>query len=460
MLLTLSTTDKIGTDIGYLLHKNPNRLHEYTLSFGKARVFYPKASQDECQVALLVEINPVELAQKTKRNISNWSLGKYINDRPYVASSFLSTAIAKVFGTAMNGRCTKKPELVHHKIDLKIKLPVILSSGGEIDIHKIFEPLGYHVETHPITLNGNSGYNYERQYFSLELKIKETLQLVLSHLYLLIPTLDANKHYYVTEAEIEKLLEKGKSWLSNHPEKEWITRRILKSQGKLTKKALEKLTFPRKFHHEVDEEEYNEKNISLHELRHQSVTDLVNKLNIQSILDMGCGDGKLLKMLLDHTSIKSITGMDVSCSALKKAHNYLHIDSMPPLRRQRIKLTLGSLLYRDKRMQNIDAITLIEVIEHLNPSRLKTMERVIFEMAAPKHVIITTPNCEYNIKMESLDQGKFRHSDHRFEWTRAQCEEWGTSVGKKFNYSYKLSQIGPIDEVLGAPTQMILFTKK
>ena len=86
-------------------------------------------------------------------------------------------------------------------------------------------------------------------------------------------------------------------------------------------------------------------------------------------------------------------------------------------------------------------------------------EKVIFDNARPKTVIITTPNVEYNVLFEGLPAGKFRHSDHRFEWTRKEFEAWGNRVGKLYNYQVKYLPLGPVDEKVGAPSQMAIFKK-
>lgn len=80
-------------------------------------------------------------------------------------------------------------------------------------------------------------------------------------------------------------------------------------------------------------------------------------------------------------------------------------------------------------------------------------------MRQPKTVVLTTPNREYNVKWESLPAGKFRHRDHRFEWTRAEFQAWANGVAARFGYHARFLPIGPVDAVVGAPTQMAVFTR-
>jgi 3' terminal RNA ribose 2'-O-methyltransferase Hen1 len=151
--------------------------------------------------------------------------------------------------------------------------------------------------------------------------------------------------------------------------------------------------------------------------------------------------------------------MDVSHRALEIAAERLKLDRMPPMQRERISLLHGSLLYRDARLTGFDAAAVVEVIEHLDPPRLAAFERVAFEFARPQTVVITTPNAEYNVRWPTLPAGKFRHRDHRFEWTRPQFEEWASAVAARFDYTVRFAPVGPVDDEVGSPTQMAIFTR-
>jgi hypothetical protein len=121
-------------------------------------------------------------------------------------------------------------------------------------------------------------------------------------------------------------------------------------------------------------------------------------------------------------------------------------------------LVQGSLLYRDKRLSGFDAAALVEVIEHLDRPRLVALERVLFEFARPRHVVITTPNREYNVLFSTLPPGKMRHGDHRFEWARAEFAEWSEAVAVRFGYQVSFEPVGPVDAQHGAPSQMAVFS--
>jgi 3' terminal RNA ribose 2'-O-methyltransferase Hen1 len=281
----------------------------------------------------------------------------------------------------------------------------------------------------------------------------------------LIPVLDDDKHYFVGDAEVEKLIRRGEGWLPAHPEREAIVTRYLKHQRSLARRALEQLVSeeqpdPDATGAERDAEEAQlERPLSLNEQRIEMVLRALKANGARRILDLGCGEGNLLRALLTEKSFDEIVGVDVSHRALEIASERLHFDRMPDKQRARIKLLHSSVTYRDRRLADYDGAAVIEVVEHLDPARLSAFERCLFEFDHPRIVALTTPNVEYNAKFENLPAGKLRHRDHRFEWTRAQFKAWGTSVAERFGYSVQFMPIGPVDPALGAPTQMGVFSR-
>lgn len=464
MLLTITNERAPATDLGYLLHKSPARLHSFSLAYGNAHVFYPEATPERCTVALLLEIDPVGLVRNRRGPAGEGSLDQYVNDRPYVASSFLSVALARVFGTAMAGRSKHREALVDEPLPLTAKLPVVFSRGGEEGIRKLFVPLGYQVQAQQHPLDENFPEWGPGPYYALELRKDVTVRELLNHLYVLIPVLDPDKHYWVGDDEVEKLLRKGEGWLKKHPEREYIVRRYLKRRGRLTRLALSRLvdetTDPdAELEKKTEQEEAIEKPLKLHEQRLQLVAEKLKESGAQRVVDLGCGEGKLLRMLLKEKQFKEILGMDVSYRSLEMAADRMKLETMPPMQKQRIRLVQGSLMYRDKRFAGFDGAAIVEVIEHLDEPRLAAFERVLFGFAKPNTVVITTPNSEYNIKFETLPAGQMRHKDHRFEWTRAQFQDWATAIATRYGYAVNFFPIGPEDASVGAPTQMGVFQR-
>lgn len=464
MLLTLSTTHRPATDLGYLLHKNPKNVNVVELAFGEAKVFYTEASEERCTAVLLLDLDPVKLSRRRR---SDLALEPYVNDRPYVVSSFFSVALARTFGTALAGRSKDRPELVKTPIPLKVEMPVVPSRGGESLVRRLFEPLGYEIGVERLPLDEALEPILdatESPYVSLTLTGTVCVRDLLRHLYVLIPVLDDRKHYWVGEAEIEKLLRKGEGWLGEHPEKELISHRYLDRRRYLSRAALQQLDDESGDEDDTDEarnaeEETLERKVRLHDVRLDQVRDELVASGATTVLDLGCGEGKLLRLLVKRRQFERLVGVDASTRALEIAHRRLHLEYATPKMKERLQLLHGALTYRDERLEGFDAAALVEVIEHLDPPRLSALETVVFGRARPETVVVTTPNREYNSKFESLPAGRLRHRDHRFEWTRAEFREWCERVAEAHGYEVRREAVGEVDEELGAPGQMAVFRR-
>ncbi len=390
-------------------------------------------------------------------------LEQYVNDRPYVASSFMSVAIARVLASALAGSSKERPELVSVPLPLVARIAVLPCRGGEDFLRRLFEPLGYQVSAEHHPLDEKFPEWGEGPYYSVEIAGEVTLRTLLTHLYVLIPVLDADKHYWVGQDEVEKLLRHGEGWLQAHPERDAIVNRYLRGQRKLTREALARLTEDESIDPDAEQEEKEgqeqaiEAPIRLNDLRLQQVVSELKASDAKRVLDLGCGEGKLVRELLKDRQFDEIVGMDVSYRSLEVASERLHLDTLPPKQKERIKLIQGSLMYRDKRLAGFDAAAVVEVIEHLDEPRLAAFERVVFEFARPQTVVLTTPNAEYNVKFDTLPAGQFRHRDHRFEWTRDQFRNWARGIGERFRYTVEFKPVGEEDQDFGAPTQMGVF---
>lgn len=464
MLLQISTSAFSGapaTDIGFLLAKNPDKAQSFDLSFGRAHAFYPVANENQCDFALLLEVDPIALVRgKNKRD--SGPLAQYVNDRPYVAGSFASVAIAQVLRSALGGQCKEKPELAQSALDLVARVDAIPCLGDGSFTRSLFEPLGYEVELDIPKLDPQFDWGAAPS-AALTLRGRVKLSDLLAHLYVLLPVLDDSKHYFIGESEVEKLLKRGAGWLETHPQREIIAARYLKRQRKLVNSALEMLArLAPETEDETDatgEAEEPTETLSLHQIRLDAVLDELKNSDAKSVLDLGCGEGRLLRGLLDERQFERIIGVDASHRALDVAADKLKLERMAPLKAERLTLLHGALTYRDDRLKNFDAAALVEVVEHLDPARLPAFEKAVWQWARPQTVVLTTPNREYNAHWESLPAGKMRHGDHRFEWTRAEFASWAGRVADENGYSVAISPLGPQDENLGAPSQMAVFRK-
>jgi 3' terminal RNA ribose 2'-O-methyltransferase Hen1 len=431
-------------------------VHELELAFGRAVVSFPQATESLCTAALLLEIDAVGNARSSGG--TRWS--DYVSDRPYVATSTLSTALTRAFGTAMSGRCKDRPELVETPIPLEITLPAVRVRGGESLVARLFEPLGYAVETSSIPLDPAFPQWGTGRLVSVRLTTTQCLRTVLEHLYVLIPVLDDDKHYWFQADEVDKLLRRGGEWLRTHPERETIATRYLLRQRSLARDAISRLAalddLPDT---DADPVPPTERARTLHDVRLDAVEAALDACGAGRVLDLGCGEGKLIRRLLPKRNIGEVVGVDVSLESLERIKQGPRWERLPEGQKMKLRLAHGSLTYRDRTLEGYDAATLVEVIEHLDPPRLSALERNVFGQAKPRTVIVTTPNREYNALYPTLGESELRHRDHRFEWTRAEFAGWAERVGQEFGYVAQLSPVGPEDPDLGAPSQMAVFAR-
>ncbi|MFD5389661.1 3' terminal RNA ribose 2'-O-methyltransferase Hen1 [Streptomyces sp. NPDC127074] len=524
MFLTITTTgtaERPATDLGFLLHKHPDKAQRFSTSYGTAHVLYPEATAERCTAALLLEVDPVALVRrgrgKGRGGAPDSALAQYVNDRPYAASSLLAVALSAVFSSALRGQCKARPELPERALPLRIEVPALPARGGAALVERLFAPLGWAVTAEPVALDEEFPRWGDSRYVRLVLEGEPRLADALRHLYVLLPVLDDAKHYWVAPDEVDKLLRSGEGWLERHPEQRLITNRYLARRWSLTRSALERLELARLAEaddteaEEIDnaiddaldsaiddavdsatgepaaeppaeddgEEGAGQRPVPLAVRRREAILDALRGAGAARVLDLGCGQGQLLGALLKEARFTEIVGVDVSMRALNEAARRLRLDRPGPDRpgqdrpgqdrpgldtgsveRQssaRLRLIQGALTYTDSRLAGYDAAVLSEVIEHVDPPRLPALEHAVFGAARPKAVVVTTPNVEYNVRWETLPAGRMRHGDHRFEWTREEFRAWAEQVAERHGYAVEFRPVGPQDPELGPPTQLALF---
>ncbi|MFE7277087.1 3' terminal RNA ribose 2'-O-methyltransferase Hen1 [Streptomyces sp. NPDC057623] len=479
MFLTITTTgtpERPATDLGFLLHKHPEKSQAFSTSYGKAHVLYPEADDERCTAALLLEVDAVALVRRGKGKgrggAPDAALAQYVNDRPYAASSLLAVALSGVFSSAMRGVCGARPDLPAQARPLRIEVPALPARGGPGLVRGLFEPLGWAVTAEPVPLDVRFPEWGDSRYVRLVLESEAlTLAEALRHLYVLLPVLDDAKHYWVAADEVDKLLRAGEGWLPDHPEQKVITSRYLSRRWSLTREAMERLELVRLAEaddsevEDIDnaveaEGETEEKPTPLAVLRRDAIIAALKASGAARVLDLGCGQGQLVQALLKDPAFTEIVGVDVSMRALTIAGRRLKLDRMGERQAARVKLFQSSLAYTDKRLGGYDAAVLSEVIEHLDLPRLPALEYAVFGAARPRTVLVTTPNVEYNVRWESLPAGHVRHGDHRFEWTREEFRAWAAAVAERHGYGVEFVPVGPDDPEVGPPTQMAVFSMK
>ncbi|MBJ7291239.1 3' terminal RNA ribose 2'-O-methyltransferase Hen1 [Williamsia sp.] len=463
MLLTISAERSPAlptpADLGYLLHKHPDRVQPFPVYGGTAHVFYPEVSADRCTAALVLEVDPVALVRGRSGSRDGFALGHYVNDRPYVASSLLSVAMGKVFRSALNGRCAGHDALLESDLQLTLAVPAV---PGDPDLlRRLFSPLGWDVTAADIELDATRPEWGAAPLVSLTLSGSHRLASALSHLYVLLPVLDDAKHYWVGDDEVDKLIRAGGDWLATHPDRDLITHRYLAHQRGLRDAAMARLIdLDDRPADDALEDDDTAPSRPLVRIRHDAVIDAVRALQPGSVADLGCGSGALLGSLLEIQGMTRVVGTDVSDTSLRKAAKRLHVEHMTERQSERLSLLLSSLQYEDDRLTGIDVAILMEVIEHIDPARVPAVTANVFGSMRPGHIVLTTPNIEHNVRYPHLFDGGLRHADHRFEWTRDEFARWTRQVGDTYGYDVRLAPVGDDDDDIGPPTQMAIFSRR
>ncbi|SDT04926.1 3' terminal RNA ribose 2'-O-methyltransferase Hen1 [Microlunatus soli] len=452
VFLTMTSTAERATDLGFLLHKHPDRFQEVSLSFGKAAIFFPEAGPDRCTMAIMVEVDHAE-----RRRRGDFALAPYVNPSAYAASSMLAVALRRVFGTAMNRRCDARPELVDRTLPLTIELPTVPADDHDLP-RRLFEPLGWQVRTETAPLDPQIPRWGEAPYVALRLDGRQTVADTLLQLYVLLPVLGGRKHYWVGPEEVDKLLRSAQDWLGGHPERELIMNRYLAFRHGYVEDASTRLDGIPEPVEGPKIPEPVEGQPTLAHGRATAVLQVLAAVGAHRVVDLGCGEGALLTRLAAEPSITEILGVDPSAPALERARRRLATAPLADRQRDAVRLRQSSAVYRDNELAGFDAIVLMEVIEHLDPDRVGDLERVVFGSARPGTVIVTTPDRSANADYPGLAAGALRHPDHRFEWDREEFAHWVGAVADRYGYRHQLDGIGPEGRTgAGGPSQLAIF---
>ncbi|MFZ4843620.1 methyltransferase domain-containing protein [Mycetocola saprophilus] len=503
MYLSITLTGSHASGLNHLLHKHPDRVHRREKNGSTATVFTPVFEPDRATVGLLLEVDPIGLVRGQGAARDSFTLGQYVNDRPYAANSLLAVALRQSFSTAFAGNSTARADIVDIPLPLRFEIPAL---PGDTLIRELFEPLGWRVSETEVPLDPEIPAWGSAAAHRVVLEQDIVLARALSQLYVLLPVLDGAKHYWVDQSETQTLLRHGGDWLASHPRRELILRRALIHQGEYVDEAIAALDgvadapgTPGAWNAQGVSDAPDAQGtpgalatpatgaaasaigsaanktgpsasatgpaasatprISLARERRDGILTRLRELPVSTVVDMGCGQGALLNVLLRDARFTRVIGADVSPSVLAQAERALGLDRMPETQRARLELVQSSLTYRDDRLAGADAMVLMEVIEHLDAERLPRLELAVFAHARPAHVLVSTPNAEYNVHYPGLAPGSFRHTDHRFEWTRAEFADWAERVAAEHGYLVAYSGLGPEDPATGAPTQLATFTR-
>lgn len=424
MQLSIYTKNPHAKAISHLLAKNPATVYERHVKGHAVRFVYHQMTDDELYASIFVTPDSLALVKDNEA----FDITHYINDREFAVSTIFLSLIRSALGTALNGK-PKDDYLTYANMafPFTFEFGPISSSLTDEEIRNLWEPLGYEVTIDAMT-------SAKRARF-LTLTNSITLQKALQQLFILIPVMDDYKHYFIDEAERERLQKYGEGWLEAHPMRDFIFKKALRfKQLFMTKNNEQKAVKP-----------------SLNTQRYEAIAHTVAALNPKTVIDMGAGEGKLSMLLAQMNTLTKLYSVDPSNQALAKMQKRFadtHFASAPIIK-------WGSLYYEDKEFTGVDVFILCEVIEHLEEERLPQIMQLITQTYAPKHVIITTPNAEYNAVYELEEM---RHDDHRFEWTRQQFETWCKEIAPHYDCQFK--GIGDLHAQYGTPTQMCIMTRR
>lgn len=359
----------------------------------------------------------------------------------------------------MAGRCGARPELAATALPLTVHVPALPCRGGPDLAARLFEPLHWQVSAGAVPLDETFPAWGDSHYVDLRLTGRLRLAEALSHLYVLLPVLDDATHYWVGPEEVDKLIRAG-GWLAAHPHRDLIGHRYLAHQRNLVRTAVARLaevdgTEPEALDNAVDAPRVGDepdRPVALAEQRRGAGRAACCRC--PSGRRPGLRRGRATRPLLADPTFTEVVGVDVSVRALERAARTLRLDRMPEARQQRLRLFQSALTYRDSRLSGVDAVVLMEVVEHVDPPRLGALEHTVFAGIAPQTVVVTTPNVEHNVRFAGLPEGALRHPDHRFEWTRWEFGEWAGRVGAEHGYTVRFLPVGVDDPQVGPPTQM------
>ncbi|SFE70951.1 3' terminal RNA ribose 2'-O-methyltransferase Hen1 [Paenibacillus algorifonticola] len=466
MFLTIKALGEHADKLSFLLSKHPDHLYERKEKEARVCLVYTISSPEETEVLLFVEPDPIDLY---KGSSEHYDITHYINDREFAVSSLFCAYMRSALGTALNGKPKEAyAEWVQHPFQLELSFGPLASNLPDRTIEELFGALGYEVEieradiAYPFQLKSRSSARIIR------LAGKQTLQLALRQLFIMLPMLDDYKHYFIGEEEADKLHRYGEGWLAAHPLRELIIRRTLRFSPLITKFNRELAQKAERQPEDqqvalgiaspVDIEEEPPRKARLNELRYEAIAEVVEALpQNASIVDMGSGEGKLAARLGAITGVKSIMAVEPSGkSQIRALERFAKLEgrqgTVVP------QAVIGSLFYYDEWLCGKDVLVLCEVIEHIDAFRLDQAIEMIASRYKPQSWIVTTPNKEYN-KLYELDDYEMRHNDHRFEWTREQFREWCEKWGEPFGYAVRICGVGDADRQYGQPTQMAVFTR-
>lgn len=451
MLLTLRVTGPHAADLQVLLDKSPDKLHSTSLPLGVVHVFFPEASPDAATVALLVNVDAVA-----------WSSNESPAGFALANAATLSAAIAHVFSMALAARSPARPDLVTAMLPIEVRLSSFAVSRGTDDARALFAPLGYDVEVTEDALVESSTTQEHLVRHSVRLTKLAPLYEVLSHMYVLGPIVDDHAADPVLTAEREALLLHAEGAARGHPLAERITQAYAMRRTSETSAAVERLLVADSLGAPTNADATNVPTL-LDDARIDAIVYELREVAAQSVVDLGCGDGKLLARLVREKALTRIVGLDVSYRLLDAASARMKLDRRGTKKSERLELLHGSLFYADSRLRGFDAAVLADVLQHVAADRLGDIEHVVFHDAQPKTIIVMMNGSGvWGAGSRRLPEAPNAQPAREqsaptdpHAWSTNQFDAWASGVSERCGYRVRLLSIGSSH----LPTRMAVFSR-
>lgn len=432
MFISIAAQGPGANKLSYILQKSPFKIFEK----GNAKLFFPVNEQDKSNAVFMVEFDEYYLWNKDTPDAD-----MYVSSRNYALSSLFCRELKKSLNTAISGEYKLKEdkEAADTPLELIIEALPIVTSLSDKQIEELLVPIGYTGLAASVsdasrefsyrTMAVDHSYKHEwmpqkTRVVGLTIKTKKTIKEVLRQLIVLINVMDTYTHYSELDSLVLELKNYGEGWLENHPKKDYITARFLRHSKKLIREI-------NQGEDKRESEQDLEKKVNLSDLRLKWFSEQVKSLEARSVVDAGCGAGRLSEQLLKD-KVFEVIAFDCDARSIRTAQHYL---------KNKAGVYFSSLMYYDERLAGKDVWCLMEVIEHLHPWAMDRAVDLIFGVYKPKHVLMSTPNRDYN-KTWNFEPGQMRHKDHKFEWNELEASSFGQRVKAKYGYSFSLRGVG------------------
>ena len=465
MIFSISTTHYPATDIGFLLHKNPDEFHKIPFNFGDVYIFYPYGSPELCMATLIVKIDPIKLYEKSFIDVCY--------DFPFIETeyevfgfSLFSMLLSKIYVMTLNGISNSRSELVNLSIPLSANIINVMHYDKVLLIKEFFEQLEYNVRIENKSGNNNETKLCKIECFNIEITAIIPLKNILSHLCIILAVLDNSLHYWMNENEIDKIIEMSKVFLKNHPMEDYIMKHLSKEKINSKVKAISFVSQDKLWNRYLiptvnkGREKLLKKQVKFNEEKHNYIISVLKGLNSKSVVDIGCGEGEFIELLFKDVNFERILGVDVSNYMIEKAKFRIDLCNIPSENKERINIIQSSIFYRDKRLRGYEAATVINVIEYFDLPRLKLFEQVLFGLIQPQHVIIVISSVEFIVKKDSISNNKFNNVKNVFEWTKEKYKLWYSCVAEQYDYTFRLLEDGYKEIESETLNQIVVFSLK